>query len=94
MPGELSIWHWLVVAAVVMLLFGYQKLPDAARSIGRSLRIFKSEMRGLQDDAAHTTPARPPVIEGRADGRGDSSASGTAGARPAGERLDRAGEPD
>jgi len=80
MPGELSIWHWLVVAAVVMLLFGYQKLPDAARSIGRSLRILKSEMRGMQDDGAQTSPAPPPVTEG--------------GARSAGERRDRAGEPD
>jgi len=95
MAGELSIWHWLIVAVVVMLLFGSKKLPDAARSIGRSLRIFKSEMRGMQDDDADAAPARPPVIEGRAGGAADASGGGTAaGARPAAERLDRAGEPD
>jgi sec-independent protein translocase protein TatA len=94
MTGELSIWHWLVVAVVVMLLFGYKKLPDAARSIGRSLRVFKAEMRGMQDDSADTTPARPPSIEGRAEGPGDAAGGGSTGAQPAEERLDRARDPD
>jgi sec-independent protein translocase protein TatA len=41
-------WHWVVLAILVLLLFGYKKLPDATRSlVGRSLRIFKSEMREL-----------------------------------------------
>jgi sec-independent protein translocase protein TatA len=48
--GELSIWHWLIVIAVVLLLFGSAKLPQAARSLGRSMRIFKSETRGLMSD--------------------------------------------
>jgi sec-independent protein translocase protein TatA len=41
-----------LILLAVLLLFGYKKLPDASRSLGRSLRIFKSEMKGLQDDAA------------------------------------------
>lgn len=57
--------HWLIIAIVVIALFGYKKLPDAARAIGRSLRTFKSELHGMseddkaRDDAAHTgkTPA-------------------------------------
>lgn len=48
--GELSPWHWLIVAVVVLVLFGSKKLPDAARSLGRSLRIFKSEVSSLRDD--------------------------------------------
>ena len=40
----------LLFPAFVLLLFGYQKLPDAARSLGRSLRIFRGEMRGMHDD--------------------------------------------
>jgi sec-independent protein translocase protein TatA len=45
--------HWLVLAIVVVVLFGYKKLPDAARSVGRSLRIFKTEIKGMgEDDAA------------------------------------------
>jgi sec-independent protein translocase protein TatA len=51
--GELSPWHWLIVAVVVLVLFGSKKLPDAARSLGRSLRIFKSEVRELPSDDDH-----------------------------------------
>jgi sec-independent protein translocase protein TatA len=43
-PAEIG----LIVLAV-MLLFGYKKLPDASRSLGRSLRIFKGEVDGLRD---------------------------------------------
>ncbi|WP_242606675.1 twin-arginine translocase TatA/TatE family subunit [Protofrankia symbiont of Coriaria ruscifolia] len=41
-----------LIVLAVMLLFGYRKLPDASRSLGRSLRIFKSEVDGLR----HETP--------------------------------------
>ena len=50
MIGELSPWHLLIVAAVFVVLFGSKRLPDAARSLGRSLRILKAETRGLRDD--------------------------------------------
>ncbi|RCG22748.1 twin-arginine translocase TatA/TatE family subunit [Sphaerisporangium album] len=64
--GELSVWHWLIVAAVFMLLFGANRLPEAARSIGRSLRIFHSEVRKLDDDeAVPARPADPGAGEGR-----------------------------
>jgi len=43
-PAEIG----LIVLAV-MLLFGYKKLPDASRSLGRSLRIFRSEVEDLRD---------------------------------------------
>ena len=48
--GELSPWHLLIVAAVFVLLFGAKRLPDAARSLGRSMRIFKTELKDLRDD--------------------------------------------
>jgi len=62
--GELSPWHLLILAAVFVLLFGAKKLPDAARSMGKSLRIFKTEIKGLHDDdqpgsAQPAQPARP-----------------------------------
>ncbi len=65
MLGELSPWHLLIVAVVFLALFGYKKLPDATRSVGRSLRIFKSEMKGMHDEEpASEQPAKtPPVIE-------------------------------
>lgn len=51
--------HWAVLAVVVILLFGAKKLPDAARSLGKSLRIFKSEVRELQNEGKSETPAAP-----------------------------------
>ena len=56
----------LIVAVVFAVLFGSRKLPDAARSLGRSLRIFKSEIRGLHDDDAPTSTAQatPPAVTG------------------------------
>jgi len=43
-------WHIIVVAVVLILLFGAKRLPDAARSLGRSMRILKAETRGLAED--------------------------------------------
>jgi sec-independent protein translocase protein TatA len=43
-------WHIIVVAVVLIVLFGAKRLPDAARSLGRSLRIIKAETRGLHED--------------------------------------------
>jgi sec-independent protein translocase protein TatA len=51
--------HWAVLAVVVVLLFGAKKLPDAARALGKSLRIFKSEVKELQNDGKPDTPAAP-----------------------------------
>jgi sec-independent protein translocase protein TatA len=48
--GELSPWHLLILAAVVLVLFGAKRLPDSARSLGRAMRIFKSETRGLHGE--------------------------------------------
>lgn len=48
--GGLSWWHWLIIIAVFILLFGAKKLPDAARGLGRSLRILKSEVSAMHDD--------------------------------------------
>lgn len=50
--GSLSPTHWLIIALVILLLFGAKRLPDAARGVGRSLRIFKSEMSEMQSDGS------------------------------------------
>ncbi len=68
--GGLSWWHWLIVLAAFVLLFGAKKLPDAARGVGRSLRILKSEVSAMNDDDVKdpTTEAAPapvtPVLVG------------------------------
>ncbi|MDL9935908.1 Sec-independent protein translocase subunit TatA [Gordonia sp. ABSL1-1] len=48
--GALSWWHWLIVALVVVVIFGSKRLPDAARGLGQSLRILKSEVKEMQKD--------------------------------------------
>ncbi|MBV9291553.1 MAG: Sec-independent protein translocase subunit TatA [Frankiales bacterium] len=65
----------LIIAVVILVLFGSKKMPDAARSLGRSLRILKTEVKGLHDDepaeaAAAQQPAGPtplPAGQSRAD---------------------------
>jgi sec-independent protein translocase protein TatA len=56
--------EWLILILLVVLLFGARRLPDAARGLGRSLRIFKAETKGLADsetDAKAVDPAAGPA---------------------------------
>ena len=79
MFSSLGVPELLIIAAVILLLFGAKKLPDMARSLGRSARILKAETRGMRDDdaAADTTDpvkqtpppaqlpqAQPPTAQG------------------------------
>ena len=56
--GSLSIWHWIVVIVVVLLLFGRGKISDLMGDVAQGIKSFK---KGLQDDekAAETPPAEP-----------------------------------
>ncbi|HYJ74718.1 MAG TPA: Sec-independent protein translocase subunit TatA [Kineosporiaceae bacterium] len=67
-------WHLIILVLVVVLLFGGRRLPDAARGLGRSLRIFKSEVKQMQEDDPRPAAKRPtdPIegpIEGPYEGR-------------------------
>ena len=59
MLGDLfdSPWKILIIALVVMVLFGSEKLPSAARSLGQSMRILKKEVQGLHEDEPEPRPA-------------------------------------
>ncbi len=57
--GGLSWWHWLIILAVFILLFGAKKLPDAARGVGRSLRILKSEVSAMHEDDEKAKKVQP-----------------------------------
>jgi sec-independent protein translocase protein TatA len=52
-------WHLLIVAIVIIVLFGSKKLPDAARGLGKSMRILKSEAKAMKDDGAAEDTAAP-----------------------------------
>ncbi|GGY55320.1 Sec-independent protein translocase subunit TatA [Streptomyces anulatus] len=46
-------WHLLILAIIVIVVFGSKKLPDTARALGKSLRILKSEAKAMKDESAH-----------------------------------------
>ena len=85
--GGLGVPELLIILVVALLLFGgYKKLPDASRSLGRSLRIFKGEMKGMKDDdsaggdlrtkdAAQATPVRGEIGAPVAPAPGTSATS-------------------
>ncbi len=75
-------WHLLIVAVVLIALFGSKKLPDAARGLGRSMRILKSEARAMREDEAVDGTAAAPA----APQDGPTPAVETAKAEPAAER--------
>ena len=60
MIGDLfdSPWKILIVAVVLIVLFGSKKLPDAARSLGRSMRILKAEVSNLHEDEQQQETAK------------------------------------
>ncbi|MEO7235692.1 MAG: Sec-independent protein translocase subunit TatA [Lapillicoccus sp.] len=49
--------HLLIVGVLLVILFGWKKLPDAARSVGRSMRIFKSEVSEMKNDGKEGRPS-------------------------------------
>jgi sec-independent protein translocase protein TatA len=82
--------HLLIVLLVILVLFGGKRLPDAARGLGRSLRIFKSEVKQLrEDDDEPATPAPP--LEGRVmdDDHGTRRATTPGSTAGAADQADR-----
>ncbi len=59
-------WHFLIILAVILLLFGAAKLPALAKSMGQSARVFKGEMKAMKDDDAAAKPAVPATETGAA----------------------------
>ena len=61
----------IAIVLVILLLFGYKKLPDASRSLGRSLRIFEGEMKGMKDDDARESVRTKDLAQTSAPLRGE-----------------------
>lgn len=78
-PG---VWQIVIVVLIILLLFGARRLPDLARSVGQSLKIFKSEVRDLQEDDP------PRAVEARReDDRPAATSDGATPATPAEHRT-------
>ena len=62
MPGWISPWELLILALVVLLIFGPKRLPEMGRSLGQGMREFKGAVTGAHDDdEQHELPAPKPV---------------------------------
>ena len=63
-------WQWLIILAIVLLLFGAARLPKLAKSVGQSARIFKSEVKTMNNDqhdeprATESHSEAPRAVEG------------------------------
>jgi sec-independent protein translocase protein TatA len=78
MLRALEPWHLIVLVVVIALLFGSKRLPDAARGLGRSMRIFKAEVKEMREDDARRPSGSAPrpgePLEGRViDGDGSKT---------------------
>jgi sec-independent protein translocase protein TatA len=62
-----SPWKILIVAVVLIVLFGSKKLPHAARSLGQSMRILKKEVQGLHEDQPAADASSPAAAPGASD---------------------------
>ncbi|MFI2611855.1 Sec-independent protein translocase subunit TatA [Kitasatospora sp. NPDC018619] len=95
---RISMTAIVVIVVLAIVLFGAKRLPDLARSLGKSMRILKSEAQAMRSDgaseqAARAEPTAAPVDGGT--GRTIQSAPGaTATARPVGEPAAGATAPD
>jgi sec-independent protein translocase protein TatA len=54
--------HLLIIAIVILVLFGGRKIPEVMKGLGQGVREFKEGMRGDQPPAQTTQPANPPVV--------------------------------
>jgi sec-independent protein translocase protein TatA len=77
--GSLSIWHWLIVLVIVMLIFGTKKLRNMGADLGGAVRGFKDGMReGSEKSDAGAPPHSPQVtgktVEGEVKGKTEQKA--------------------
>jgi len=64
--GSLSIWHWIVVIAVVLLLFGRNKISDLMGDVAQGIKAFKKGM--ADDDKPAEAKSEPKTIDHQAAG--------------------------
>jgi sec-independent protein translocase protein TatA len=62
--GSFSIWHWLIVLVVVLLLFGRGKIPELMGDMAKGIKSFK---KGMSDEDAEEAKVDPKTVEHRAD---------------------------
>jgi sec-independent protein translocase protein TatA len=61
--GSFSIWHWLVVLLIIVLVFGTKKLRNIGADLGGAVKGFKEGMKGAADTAEAGSPQQPSAGE-------------------------------
>jgi sec-independent protein translocase protein TatA len=79
-------WEFVILIGILVLLFGAKRLPDMARSIGQSARVFKGEMKGLKNDEESRKAEQP------SDKPADPPAAPPAALPPAAETAPQNGQ--
>ena len=64
--GSMSIWHWLIVLVVVLLIFGTKKLRNIGQDLGGAVKGFKEGVKGADDAANAAKEADAPAAKERA----------------------------
>jgi sec-independent protein translocase protein TatA len=58
--GSFSVWHWLIVLVIVMLVFGTKKLGNMGSDLGKAVKGFKDGVKGGDEDKSEAPPAATP----------------------------------
>ncbi|TAL53782.1 Sec-independent protein translocase subunit TatA [Pandoraea sp.] len=66
--GSLSIWHWLIVLVIVMMVFGTKKLRNIGSDLGGAVKGFKEGMKESDSTAAASSAAEKPAVKELRDG--------------------------
>lgn len=65
--GSMSIWHWVIVLVVVMLIFGTKKISNMGSDLGKAVKGFKDGVKGDEERAAEAEAARVQATQQVAD---------------------------
>lgn len=61
--GSMSVWHWLIVLVVILLVFGTKKIGNIGSDLGKAVKGFKDGVKGDEDKPAE--PVAPPQVAGK-----------------------------
>ncbi|THV25384.1 twin-arginine translocase TatA/TatE family subunit [Peteryoungia ipomoeae] len=69
--GSFSIWHWIIVLAIVLLLFGRGKIPELMGDVAKGIKSFKKGMSDEDDNESQTATNAQPTVTKTVDHKAD-----------------------
>jgi sec-independent protein translocase protein TatA len=57
--GSTSIWHWVIVLLIILLLFGAKRIPELAKGLGSGIKNFKNAIKEDENEVAKTAEVKP-----------------------------------